>query len=273
VRFEGQRYGTATPSKAEKRQVVSAILETIMSSLDDALQGRLVRVHERISVAARAAGRDPASVVLLAVSKTFAAEHVLAAARVGQRAFGENYVQEGVEKIARVREAAPGLVLDWHFIGPIQSNKTRLIAENFAWVQSVDRAKVAQRLSEQRPSHLPPLNLLLQVNISGEATKSGVPAAGAAELADAIAPLPGVRLRGLMAIPAPSASPARQREPFAQLRRLLEQLRLRGHALDTLSMGMSDDLEAAVLEGATMVRIGTAIFGSRDYAVAPAKAG
>ena len=242
-----------------------------MSSLDDALQARLARVHERISAAALVAGRDRASITLLAVSKTFDAEHVLAAARAGLRAFGENYVQEGVEKIARVREAAPQLALDWHFIGPIQSNKTRLLAESFAWVQSIDRARIAQRLAEQRPRHLPALNVLLQVNISGEATKSGVPADAVADLADAVAPLPGLRLRGLMAIPAPTADPAQQRQPFARLRRLQEQLCARGHALDTLSMGMSDDLEAAILEGATMVRLGTAIFGSRSPA--PATAG
>jgi pyridoxal phosphate enzyme (YggS family) len=234
-----------------------------MSSLDSALQARLQRVHERISAAARAAGRDPASITLLAVSKTFDAAHVLAAARAGQRAFGENYVQEGVEKIVQARApGAPG-DLEWHFIGPIQSNKTRSIAENFAWVQSVDRARIVQRLAEQRPGHLPPLNLLLQVNISGEATKSGVPAEEAAALADAAARLSGVRLRGLMAIPAPAEDPSAQRRPFALLRHLFEQLCRRGHALDTLSMGMSDDLEAAIAEGATMVRIGSAIFGAR----------
>jgi len=235
-----------------------------MSSLDDALQARLLRVHERISAAARAAHRDPASISLLAVSKSFGADAVLAATRAGQRCFGENYVQESVEKIARVREAAPGLVLDWHFIGPIQANKTRLLAETFDWVHSVDRLKIAQRLAQQRPAGLPPLNVLLQVNISGEETKSGVPPTEVSALAEAVATLPGLRLRGLMAIPAPAANPAEQRRPFAALRRLLESLAENGHALDTLSMGMSDDLEAAILEGATIVRIGTAIFGARS---------
>jgi hypothetical protein len=234
-----------------------------MSSLDEALQARLIRVHERISAAARAAGRDPAAITLLAVSKTFGAEHVLAAARAGQRAFGENYVQEGLDKIARVREATPGLSLDWHFIGPIQSNKTRLLAENFAWIHSVDRLKVAQRLSEQRPSALPPVNIALQVNISGEETKSGVPPDQVLPLATAVVGLPRLRLRGLMAIPAPATDPAAQRRPFAHLRELLERLRAAGLAVDTLSMGMSDDLEAAIAEGATLVRVGTALFGRR----------
>ncbi len=234
-----------------------------MSSLDSVLQARLANVHERISAAARAAGRNPATIALVAVSKTFDAAHVLAAAHAGQRAFGENYVQEGVDKIARVHERAPATVLEWHFIGPIQSNKTRLVAEHFTWAQSVDRARIAQRLAEQRPRHLSPLNLLLQVNISGEGTKSGVSPDDAASLADTVAALPGVRLRGLMAIPAPVSDPVRQRVPFARLRSLFESLRAQGHELDTLSMGMSDDLEAAILEGATMVRIGSAIFGAR----------
>jgi pyridoxal phosphate enzyme (YggS family) len=234
-----------------------------MSSKDAALQARLLRVHERISAAAHAAGRDPATITLLAVSKTFDADDVLAATRVGLRRFGENYVQEGVEKIARVREVVPGLGLDWHFIGPIQANKTRPLAEAFDWVQSIDRPKIAQRLADQRPRNLPPLNLLLQVNISGEVTKSGVSPADLPSLADAVAALPRLRLRGLMAIPAPAADQAEQRRPFARLRQLFESLARNGHAVDTLSMGMSDDLEAAVLEGATLVRIGTAIFGAR----------
>src|SRR5262245_17222339 len=175
-----------------------------MSSLDDALQARLARVHERISAAAHAAGRDPAGIRLLAVSKTFGADAVLAASRAGLRNFGENYVQEGIEKIAQVREAAPAAALEWHFIGPIQSNKTRPLAQEFAWVQSVDRARVAQRLSEQRPPGLPPLNVLLQVNISGEETKSGVSPAEVPALAEAVYALPRLRLRGLMAIPAPA---------------------------------------------------------------------
>lgn len=234
-----------------------------MSSLDDALQARLHRVHERISAAARAAGRNPSAIALLAVSKTFGAEFVLAAARAGQSAFGENYVQEALDKIARVREAAPGLACDWHFIGPIQSNKTRLLAEGFAWVHSVDRLKIAQRLSEQRPGTLPPLDITLQVNISGEETKSGVPPDEVLGLAIAVAKLPRLRLRGLMAIPAPAAGLEAQRRPFAHLRELLVRLQNAGLAVDTLSMGMSDDLEAAIAEGATLVRVGSAIFGQR----------
>jgi pyridoxal phosphate enzyme (YggS family) len=231
--------------------------------MDAGLQARLARVHERISAAARAAGRDPAEITLLAVSKTFGPEHVVAAIRAGLRAFGENYVQEGVDKIARVREAMPDAPLSWHFIGPIQSNKTRPLAEAFDWVHSIDRLKLAQRLSEQRPARLPPLNVLLQVNISGELTKSGVPAADVPALAASIATLPRLRLRGLMAIPAPAADLPAQRGPLARLRVVFESLRRSGLDLDTLSMGMSGDLEAAILEGATLVRIGTAIFGQR----------
>jgi pyridoxal phosphate enzyme (YggS family) len=231
--------------------------------MDSALQARLALVEKRISAAARAAGRGPAEIALLAVSKTFGADAVLAATRAGLRAFGENYVQEGVDKIARVREAAPGLRLDWHFIGPIQSNKTRALAAAFDWVQSLDRARIAQRLAEQRPDTLPPLNVLMQVNISGEETKSGVSPDEVPALANAVAALPRLRLRGLMAIPAPAKDPAEQRRPFARLRELFERLRARGFDVDTLSMGMSDDLEAAILEGATMIRIGTAIFGAR----------
>jgi hypothetical protein len=234
-----------------------------MSSKDSALQARVLRVHERISAAARSAGRDPATISLLAVSKTFGVDDVLAATRASLRRFGENYVQEGVEKIARVREAAAGLALEWHFIGPIQANKTRPLAQAFDWVQSVDRLRIAQRLAEQRPADQPPLNVLLQVNISGEETKSGVSPPEVPALAVAIAALPRLRLRGLMAIPAPAEDPAEQRRPFARLRQLLETLRASGHDLDTLSMGMSEDLEAAILEGATIVRVGTAIFGTR----------
>jgi len=234
-----------------------------MSSKDSGLQGRLARVHERISAAAVAAGRDPGEITLLAVSKTFSADRVIDAVRAGQRAFGENYVHEGAEKIAQVRDILPGAALEWHFIGPIQSNKTRTIAEVFDWVHSVDRLKVAQRLAEQRPAGLPALNVLLQVNISGELTKSGVSADAVAALARDVAALPRVRLRGLMAIPAPAQDLAAQRAPFARLRELRDSLRGSGLVLDTLSMGMSDDLEAAILEGATLVRVGTAIFGAR----------
>jgi len=182
----------------------------------------------------------------------------------GQRAFGENYLQEALDKIAALKDRAPDI--EWHFIGPIQSNKTRPIAENFAWVHSVDRLKIAQRLSEQRPAALAPLNICIQVNVSGEASKSGCAPQDLPALAHAVAALPGLRLRGLMAIPEPASSEAEQRRPLRQLRELAEQLRAEGLALDTLSMGMSADLAAAIAEGATMVRIGTAIFGERHYA-------
>ncbi len=236
-----------------------------MSSLDDGVQGNLTAVIERINRAARAVSRDPASVTLLAVSKTFGAEAVLAAAAAGQRRFGENYVQEGVEKIARTRELAPQLGLEWHFIGPIQSNKTRPIAEHFDWVHSVDRLKIAQRLSEQRPAERGPLDVLLQVNVSGEASKSGVAPDEVLPLAQAVSALPRLRLRGLMAIPEPTDDVAQQRAAFRALHSALERLRgaLPTSPLDTLSMGMSADLEAAIAEGATLVRVGTAIFGAR----------
>jgi pyridoxal phosphate enzyme (YggS family) len=234
-----------------------------MSSLDEPLQAALARVHERISAAARAAGRDPSGIALLAVSKAFPAEAVIAAARAGQHRFGESYVQEAVAKIAQVRDIAPELALEWHFIGPIQSNKTRAIAERFDWVHSVDRLKIAQRLSEQRPADRPPLAVLIQVNVGGEASKSGIAPAEVSALAHAVARLPRLQLRGLMAIPEPEQDAARSRVAFARLRDLLERLRREGLAVDTLSMGMSADLEAAIAEGATIVRVGTAIFGER----------
>lgn len=231
-------------------------------------------MKDRIATAARGAGRAPEAVTLLAVSKTFGADAVAEAVDAGQRAFGENYVQEGIDKIAALRTLRPGVVLEWHFIGPLQSNKTRAVAEHFDWVHTVDRLKIAQRLSEQRPASLPALNVCIQVNISGEASKSGVDPEAAAELAMAVAALPRLRLRGLMAIPEPAADVVAQRAPLRALRELAEQVdaqldeRLRGQGgqMDTLSMGMSADLEAAVAEGATIVRIGTAIFGKRDYA-------
>jgi pyridoxal phosphate enzyme (YggS family) len=234
----------------------------IMSNSRETVQANLQAVHERIAMAARAAGRDPGSIALLAVSKTFPPEAIVAAHAGGQRAFGENYVQEALDKIQGLAERLTGL--EWHFIGPIQSNKTRALAEHFDWVQSVDRLKIAQRLSEQRPADTLPLNVLLQVNISGEASKSGVAPGEVEGLAREVAQLPRLRLRGLMAIPEPDADPERQRGPLAALRALYERLRAEGLALDTLSMGMSADLEAAVLEGSTMVRIGTAIFGERE---------
>jgi hypothetical protein len=233
-----------------------------MSSIAENLQA----VRQAIVAAARNAGRDPDTVRLLAVSKTFGADAVREAIAAGQAAFGENYLQEALDKIAELQRLAPELQPEWHFIGPIQSNKTRPIAEHFAWVHSVDRLKIAQRLSDQRPADLPPLNLCLQINISNEASKSGVAPADVAALATQVAQLPRIRLRGLMAIPEPQQDEAAQRRPFRALRELADMLRAQGLAIDTLSMGMSADLAAAIAEGATMVRIGTAIFGKRDYA-------
>lgn len=227
-----------------------------------AILSNLQAVHQAIAQAAQQAQREVAGITLLAVSKTFPAAAIREAYAAGQRAFGENYLQEALDKMVELRD----LSLEWHFIGPIQSNKTRPIAENFSWVHSVDRLKVAERLSEQRPAHLPPLNVCLQVNVSGESSKSGVLPQDAVVLARTIALLPRLRLRGLMAIPAPADSLAAQRAPFARLRELQEELKAQtGLQLDTLSMGMSHDLAAAILEGATMVRVGTAIFGSRNY--------
>lgn len=225
------------------------------------IAANLQAVRARIAAACIAAGRPLEAVRLLAVSKTWPAASVREAAVAGQRAFGENYVQEAIDKKAELAglDAEPGL--EWHFIGPLQSNKTRPVAENFAWVHSVDRLKIAERLSAQRPPDRAPLQICLQVNVSGEASKGGCSPAEVPALAHAIAALPRLRLRGLMAIPEPSDDPARQREPFAVLRRLHDALDIE---LDTLSMGMSHDLEAAIMEGATIVRVGTAIFGQRN---------
>jgi len=239
-----------------------ALSKKIMSSISDNLQA----VQQRIAAAARAVQRDPAEVALLAVSKTFGAQEVIDAAEARQRAFGENYLQEALDKMVAVQAARPDLLLEWHFIGPIQSNKTRQIAEHFDWVHSVDREKIAQRLSEQRPPHLPPLNVCLQINISGETSKSGATPQQAVELAQQVAALPHLKLRGLMAIPEPVDDLQAQRRPFRQLHNLLNELKTQGLMLDTLSMGMSADLDAAIAEGATIVRVGTAIFGKRDYA-------
>ena len=236
-------------------------LKMIMSTIAHNLQA----VDASILAAASAAGRARADVHLLAVSKTFPAEAVLEAIGAGQRAFGENYLQEALDKIAAVGHALPDAQIAWHFIGPIQSNKTRPIAASFDWVHTVERLKIAQRLSEQRPPQLPPLNICLQVNISGEASKSGAAPDELLELAQHVAQLPRLRLRGLMAIPEPETDPARQRAAFARVRQLAEALRAEGIALDTLSMGMSGDLGAAVAEGATIVRVGSAIFGARKY--------
>ncbi len=223
------------------------------------IAANLQAVHERIRQAAAAAHRSPEDVRLLAVSKTFDASSVTTAWQAGQRAFGENFVQEALDKIAGLGH----LAIEWHFIGPVQSNKTRPIAEHFAWVHSIEREKIARRLNDARPPDLPPLNVLIQVNVSGEASKSGVAPGAERALADAIRSLPRLRLRGLMAIPEPTPDAALQRRRFALLRSLQQGLQTDDSGVDTLSMGMSDDLEAAIAEGSTMVRIGTAIFGSR----------
>ena len=228
-----------------------------------AISHNLQAVHDNILIATRTVARKPDEVNLLAVSKTWGADAVLEAARSGQRAFGENYEQEAIAKMAAVKAAQPDLALEWHFIGPIQSNKTRSIAEHFDWVHSIDRERIARRLSDQRPANLPPLNICIQVNISGEQTKSGVPAADVPALAAALAAMPRLRLRGLMAIPEPENDPEKQRTSFAQMKQLFDGLRNQGLEMDTLSMGMTDDMQAAIAEGATMVRVGTAIFGQR----------
>lgn len=233
-----------------------------MSAIPENLQA----VRQQIATAAHEVSRDAQSVALLAVSKTFGADAVIEAAEAGQRAFGENYLQEALDKISALHTARPDLKLEWHFIGPLQSNKTRAVAEHFDWVHSVEREKIAQRLSEQRPAQLPSLNICLQVNISGEATKSGVLPAQTSALAHTIASMPHLHLRGLMAIPEPEDEMHKQRASFAQLRILFEQLCEEGLQLDTLSMGMSADMPAAIAEGATIVRIGSAIFGTRNYA-------
>jgi PLP dependent protein len=230
------------------RAEIFPLYQGIMATIAENLQA----VRARIGRAAQAARRDAQSVTLLAVSKTHAAARIAEAHAAGQRAFGENYVQEAVEKMA----ALPAL--EWHLIGPLQSNKTRLAAERFQWIHTIDREKIARRLSEQRPAHLPALNVLIQVNVSGEATKSGVAAAKVPALARAIAGLPRLRLRGLMAIPEPGAPRSRYGEARTAFEALAREL-----DVDTLSLGMSDDLELAIAEGATLVRIGTAIFGVR----------
>ena len=223
------------------------------------IPGNLQHVRARIATACQGAGRGVEEVTLLAVSKTFGADAVRAAAAAGQRAFGENYIQEGVEKIAALRD----LGLMWHCIGPIQSNKTRLVAEHFDCVHTVDRLKIAERLSAQRPADRPPLNVCIQVNIDGGANKSGVAPGDALALARAVAALPQLKLRGLMSIPEIAPDFEAARAVHASARALFDQLNADGLGLDTLSMGMSDDLEAAIAAGSTMVRVGTAIFGSR----------
>jgi len=228
----------------------------------------LKAVRARLDAAGRKAGRNPETINLLAVSKTFPASDIREAYACGQREFGENYVQEGVTKVTDMKDL-PDIV--WHFIGPLQSNKTRAVAEHFDWVHSVDRLKIAQRLAEQRPTQLPALNICLQINVSGEASKSGITPEELPELARAVSGLPGIRLRGLMCIPEPSHDEAVLAARFGMLVRLRHELSEAGLMLDTLSMGMSGDMEQAVAAGSTLVRIGTAIFGGRPAkSVAPA---
>lgn len=226
------------------------------------------QVQQRIADACEQSGRQPGDVALLAVSKTKPVAALRAAYQAGQRCFGENYLQESLDKMDQLQ----GLDIEWHFIGPLQSNKTRNVAERFDWVHTIDRDKIARRLSDQRPAHLPPLNVCLQVNIDDEASKSGVAPAQLRELAEAVIAMPRLRLRGLMAIPAPCDHPDQQRQPFAlvaQLQRGLRKAYPDYDGFDTLSMGMSGDMAAAIAEGATMVRIGTDIFGQRDYPNTP----
>ena len=218
-------------------------------------------VQQRIIDAAMAANRDPLEITLLAISKTRPIDDIRAAITAGQRHFGENYLQDALPKITELSAENPPLC--WHFIGAIQSNKTNDIAQHFDWVHTLERLKIARRLNEQRPEELEPLQVCLQVNISNEASKSGITAEQLQQLAEEVQALPHLKLRGLMAIPAASDDIVQQREAFAKLRQLFEQLNQQGHQLDTLSMGMSNDLEAAITEGSTMLRIGTAIFGAR----------
>lgn len=228
------------------------------------LQAKLDQVNARINRAAGAVSRDPASICLVAVSKTYPVQAVLEALDAGQTHFGENYAAEGVSKIEQLRAARPQAAVQWHFIGPIQSNKTRLIATHYDWVQSIDRLKIAQRLSEQRPADAAALNVLIQVNISAEPSKSGVAPDALLDLAREVAELPRLRLRGLMAIPQATVHEPQQRQAFAAMRALFEAARaVGGPYWDTLSMGMSADLEAAIAAGSTMVRVGRAIFGER----------
>jgi pyridoxal phosphate enzyme (YggS family) len=225
------------------------------------IQTQLLAVRARINAACQAANRSPQTVTLLAVSKTFGPDAVREAYAAGQTAFGENYIQEAVEKIASLRD----LPLQWHCIGPIQSNKTRLVAEHFDWVHTIDRLKIAQRLSEQRPAHLPPLQLCLQVNVDGGENKSGVPPPEALALAKQLAALPNVRLRGVMSIPEPTPDFVAALASLTAVRAVFDALNAEGLGLDTLSIGMSADLEAAIHAGSTMVRVGSAIFGGRAH--------
>ena len=227
--------------------------------MNPSIADNITRVRAQIEAACQAAGREPSSVQLLAVSKTWGGDAVCQAHAAGQTAFGENYIQEAVDKITALRD----LPLEWHCIGPIQSNKTRLVAEHFDWVHSVDRLKIAQRLSEQRPAELPPLQVCIQVNVDGGENKSGVSSEELPALAQAVAALPRMRLRGIMTIPEPAETDEQMRAVHAQAKALYEALRQQGLPLDTLSMGMSADMAAAIAEGSTLVRVGTAIFGQR----------
>ncbi|PMM16959.1 YggS family pyridoxal phosphate-dependent enzyme [Vibrio breoganii] len=229
------------------------------------IQSNLEHIHQQIKESERKFGRATDSVQLLAVSKTKPNQAIVDACVAGQRLFGENYVQEGVEKVQYFQEHHSDFKIEWHFIGPIQSNKTRPISENFDWVHSIDRAKIAQRLNDQRPDDKEPLQVLIQVNTSGEASKSGISTQQALELASSIETLPNLTLRGLMSIPAAVASYEEQLVAFNQLKDLFEAIKAQYPQVDTLSMGMSGDMEAAIEAGSTMVRIGTAIFGARDY--------
>lgn len=230
-----------------------------MTTINGKIRENLQKIHKRIEIAATSCGRDAQEITLLAVSKTKPVEDIREAYEAGQRCFGENYVQEAITKISELTD----LQIEWHYIGGIQSNKTRLIAESFDWAHGVASLKHARRLSDQRPKELQPLNICLQINISDESSKQGVTPQKAPELSQAISELPNVRLRGLMALPAPTDDTRQQHEAFVKVRTLFETLNASGLQLDTLSMGMSNDLEAAIEEGSTMVRIGTAIFGAR----------
>ncbi|MNG74107.1 hypothetical protein D3C79_325800 [compost metagenome] len=232
------------------------------------IQQNLQDVRSRIATAAQGCARAPEEITLLAVSKTKPVAAIAEAIAAGQRAFGENYVQEGVDKVQHFATLPEGATLDWHFIGPLQSNKSRLVAEHFAWCHTVDRLRIAQRLSDQRPAGMPPLNVLIQINISDEQSKSGIVLAELPALAEAVAALPNLRLRGLMAIPAPEEDYQRQLAVFGQMSDAFLALQQHYPQVDTLSMGMTDDMAAAIAAGSTLVRIGTAIFGARDYSPA-----
>jgi PLP dependent protein len=252
-------------------RLVAARLDRYFQVIMSTIALQLQQVHARIEAACAAAHRPASAVTLLCVSKTHPAQAVRDAFAAGERSFGENYVQEGVDKIATLADLRSHIA--WHLIGPLQSNKTRVVAEHFDWVHSVDRLKIAQRLSEQRPPHLPPLQICLQVNISGEESKSGLMPSELLDVATAVSQLPRLQLRGLMSIPEPADTEAAQRAPHQALRELFNELNQRGvvnqpgFALDTLSMGMTADMNAAILEGATVVRVGTAIFGARAASI------